>query len=73
MADLRVVHIDIDAAQRINRVRQTCKTYGDKIRNVQVEIHIQHIDCHFRAALCIGCITFIVRIVTQIQIRVSVY
>ena len=55
------------------RVRQSCKADGYEIRDVHIQIHIQHTDCHFRPAFCICCVAFIIRIVAQIQIRITIH
>ena len=73
MADFVIFYIDINAAERIDCIRQPCKTYRDKIRNIQIQIQIQHADCHFRPALCIGRVTFIIGIIAQIQISITEY
>ena len=73
MVDFRLIHIDHNTAQSINRVRKPCKSYRNEIRDIHIQIHVQHIDRHFRPALHICRITFVVSIVAQVQISVTVY
>ena len=73
MADFVILHIDINAAERINCICQPCKTYRNEIRNIQIEIQVQHADCHLRPAFCIGRITFIIAVIAQIQISITEY
>ena len=73
MTDLRIIHIDIYPAQSIDGVCQPRKTNGNKVCDIQIQIHIQHVDRHLRTALRIRRITLVVGIVAQVQISITVY
>ena len=58
MGDLFTVHINIDTAQAINHAAEPLIPHGHKVRNVHIQIHIQHFYCLLGTSAGIGRITF---------------
>ena len=72
MTDLTLININLNTAQSIDRVCDTCPADCHIIRNIQIKIHVQHIDRLQRTALCISGICFVIAVITNIQIRITV-
>ena len=64
--------IDLNTAQCIDRIGQSSKSDSNKVCDIHIQVHIQHIDRLFRTTLCICCITLIIRIISQIQVSITV-
>ena len=73
MLDLLGVHINIDTAQTIDNFAQSLISYGYKIRNIHIQVHVQHLNCLLRSAVGISCVNFLIRIGTDIQIGITIY
>ena len=67
MRNLYFHDLHLNAAQRIYGVDQSAETDCHIIRNIQIQIRIQHTDRLFRTTLRIRCIAFIISIIAQIQ------
>ena len=65
-------NFQFNAAQRVHGLNQSLKANRHIIRNIQIRIHINHADCLCRTSLGIGCITFIIAVISQIQIRITI-
>ena len=71
--NLRFINIQIQPAHIINGITESAKADCDKVLNVHIEVHIEHVDRLLRPALCIGRITFIIGIVAEIEICITIY
>ena len=66
MVDFVIVHVDIHAAQLIDGFNQRIETHCHIFCDIQVKVHIQHVDRLLRTALCICRIRFIVAVRSEI-------
>ena len=73
MLDLLGVYIDIDTAQTIDNFTQSLISYGYKIRNIHIQVHVQHLNCLLRSAVGVSCVSFLIRIGTDIQVGITIY
>ena len=69
--DFALCDVYIHTPQSIDYFDQTVKSYRNIICNIHVQILIQHHNCLFRSALCIRRITFIIIIISKVQIRIT--
>ena len=65
-------NFQFNAAQRIHSFNQSLKANRHIVGNIQIRIHINHADCLCRSSLGISCITFIIAVISQIQIRITI-
>ena len=72
-AGLLLCDIHLHTAQRIDHIDQAGKTYRHKLLDIQIQIRIQHADRLLRAAACVGRVTLIVFIISQVHKGISVY
>ena len=73
MLDLLRVHINIDTAQTIDDFAQSLISYGYKIRNIHIQVHVQHLNCLLCSAVGISCVSLLIRIGTDIQVSITIY
>ena len=73
MLDLLRVHINIDTAQTVDHFAQSFIAYGHKVRNIHIQIHVQHLNRLLCSAIGISGIAFLVGIRTGIQVRITIY
>ena len=66
MVDFVIVHVNVYAAQLVNGLDQRIKAHCHIFCDIQVKVHIQHVDRLFRTALCICRIRFIVAVRSEI-------
>ena len=73
MYNLFVCQIKIKSAKCIYYFYQCIHIHRYKIRDVQIQVLVQHIDRPFITAVCIGCIGFSITVFTDIQVGITVY
>ncbi len=73
MYNLFVCQIKIKTAKCIYYFYQCIHIHRYKIRDVQIQVLVQHIDRPFITAVRIGCIGFSITVFTDIQVGITVY
>ena len=73
MVYLRFRDLHLDTAKCIDRFDQTAETDCYIIRDIQIQVHIQHGDRLLRTAFGICAVAFIITVIAEIQIRIAVY
>ena len=72
MLDLRLFHINLHSAQRVYQLDQAVEIDADILRDVQIQVRIQHENGLLRAAGRIGRVALVIGIVAQVEIGITI-
>ena len=65
-------HVDLHPAQSVDHFDQSVKSHGNILRDIHVEIPVEHVERLFGAALRVSRVGLIVFIIAQVQISIPV-
>ena len=71
--DLFLFDINLNTAQKIDRIRDRAEINCHIILDIQIQIHIEHIDRHNRTAVAVCGITFLICSFRKIKKRITVH
>ncbi len=65
--------VDLDAADRIHDIDHRLKSHRDKVRDIEIEVHVEHADRLLCTALRVGGVRLAVLVIRHIEPCVTVH
>ena len=73
MRNLILLYRNGNAAKSIHDIRQSAKSNRHEIRDIHIQILVEHVDRLLGPALCVSGIALVVCAITEVQQRITVY